>query len=172
MNKITVRRAGVSDAALLAQTRKKAWAATYRGIYPDEWIDHYDEAAHTAKELARLQRPGNEVWLVMDNDICAGYFSYGAPNYGAYRDFAFCLNALYLLPGYQRKGLGRRIFKQVRAAADACGQSRFFCCCNAHNLPAQAFYRAMGGRLGRCDTGHENHAEDQLYFEFYTGEQI
>lgn len=49
---------------------------------------------------------------------------------------------------------------------------QFFCGCNVHNLPARRFYEKMGGVVGEIDDGHENLAEDQMYFEFCTGEQI
>lgn len=103
---------------------------------------------------------------------CAGYFSYGAASHGGYKDFSFCLNSLYLLPPYQHMGLGRRIFAQVRQAARERKLDSFFCGCNVHNLPARRFYEKMGGVVGEIDDGHENLAEDQMYFEFCTGEQI
>ena len=48
------------------------------------------------------------------------------------------------------------------------GIEKFFCGCNSHNLPAQAFYRAMGGVVGAVHGGHADRAEDQMYFEFQT----
>ena len=80
--------------------------------------------------------------------------------------------AKYLLPPYQHMGLGRRIFAQVRQAARERKLDSFFCGCNVHNLPARRFYEKMGGVVGEIDDGHENLAEDQMYFEFCTGEQI
>ena len=111
-------------------------------------------------------------YLVMDGGQCAGYFSYGTASHGGYKDFSFCLNSLYLLPPYQHMGLGRRIFAQVRQAARERKLDSFFCGCNVHNLPARRFYEKMGGVVGEIDDGHENLAEDQMYFEFCTGEQI
>ncbi len=169
---IIFRRAGTADAALLSRTRQKAWAATYRGIYPDEWIDNYDFAAQQARERARLEDPEYHAYAAMDMDkaVCAGYFSYGPPLHGAYKDFALCLNSLYFLPEYQRRGLGSRVFALLRQRARENGLDRFFCGCNLHNRPARRFYEAMGGRIGRTDGGHPNRAEDQVYFEFYLGE--
>lgn len=170
VEQIVFRCARPDDAEMLARARHDAWSTTYRGIYPDEWIDGYDYAAQTARWRAQMQDASQEIRLVMDGGTCAGYFSFGAPSYGAYKDFSFCLNALYLLPPYQRMGLGRRIFEQVCCAARAHGTDRFFCGCNIHNAPARRFYEKMGGVAGRIDGGHENCAEDQMYFEFYLGE--
>lgn len=169
---ILIRRAAVTDAELIAATRRSAWDATYRGIYPDAWIDEYDLTVQTQRERKRLEQPDYSAFLAFDGDQCAGYFSYGTSAHGTYKDFSFCLNSLYLLPPYQRLGLGRRIFTLVRQAALAQGFDSFFCGCNVHNLPAQHFYEKMGGQVGKIDSGHKKPAEDQMYFEFYTGEKL
>ena len=38
---ITFRRAMQADVPLLSETRRRAWDATYRGIYEDEQIDAF-----------------------------------------------------------------------------------------------------------------------------------
>ena len=145
---VEFRRARAEDARLLAETRRRAWDTTYRGIYPDAMIDEYDLEAHTARDAARIADPANAVFLAMDGAECVGYFTYGPYTYGRYKDFALCLNSLYFLPGYRRMGLGRRAFAQLTEFCRERGIQKFFCGCNCHNLPAQAFYRAMGGVVG------------------------
>ena len=85
-----IRRAAVTDAELLAASWRSAWDATYRGIYPDAWIDEYDLAEQTQRERARLEQTDYMAYLVMDGGQCAGYFSYGAAIHGGYKDFSFC----------------------------------------------------------------------------------
>ena len=161
---VEFRRASPEDARLLAETRRRAWDTTYRGIYPDAMIDEYDLEAHTARDAARIADPANAVFLAMDGAECVGYFTYGPYTYGRYKDFALCLNSLYFLPGYRRMGLGRRAFAQLTEFCRERGIQKFFCGCNCHNLPAQAFYRAMGGVVGAVHGGHADRAEDQMYF--------
>lgn len=165
---IVFHRATAQDIALLGQTRQRAWDATYRGIYPDTQIDCFDYATHRKKDERRIAE--QTVFLMMDGDTCAGYFYYGTFPHGRYKDFTLCLNSLYILPPYQRRGLGRRVFDWMREVCRARGEEKFFCGCNCHNEKAQAFYRKMGGVVGCVDGGHDNKAEDQLYFEFYVGE--
>lgn len=162
---ITFRKAGFDDLLLLAQTRQKAWATTYRGIYPDEWIDNYDFGRYIARDRERMMDKNQEFYLVMDEDECVGYFYYGTPHVSL-KDHRFCLNALYLLPQCRRQGVGTRIFEHVRQACSERGIDKFFNGCNVHNLPAQAFYRRMGGVVDLIRDGHENKAEDQMYFEY------
>lgn len=142
-----IRRAAVTDAELLAETRRSAWDATYRGIYPDAWIDEYDLAEQTQRERARLEQTDYMAYLVMDGGQCAGYFSYGVASHGGYKDFSFCLNSLYLLPPYQHMGLGRRIFAQVRQAARERKLDSFSAAAMYIICPHGAFMK--NGRRGR-----------------------
>ena len=127
-----------------------------------------DLSTTAARDAARIADPANAVFLAMDGAECVGYFTYGPYTYGRYKDFTLCLNSLYFLPGYRRMGLGRRAFAQLTEFCRERGIQKFFCGCNCHNLPAQAFYRAMGGVVGAVHGGHADRAEDQMYFEFQT----
>lgn len=162
---IVFKRADYDDLPILAATRQKVWATTYRGIYPDEKIDHFDHNWHIARDRRRMEDPKQEYYLVMDGDACVGYFYYGTPHVD-YKDFIFCLNSLYFLPEYRGKGLGRRVFDLLHKVCAERGIDKFFNGCNIHNLPAQAFYLKMGGVVGLVDGGHSNKSEDQMYFEY------
>lgn len=162
-------KAGPEDAPLLSETRRKAWNVTYRGIYEDALIDNFDYALHRRNDEKRIAE--QEVYLMMDGEHCAGYFYYGAFPGEPYKDFALCLNALYILPPYQGMGLGGRVFSLMREVCRQRGLDKFFCGCNIHNTKAQGFYRKMGGVVGKIDGGHKRRAEDQMYFEFYLGEE-
>ncbi len=162
---IEFRKAGFEDLPLLAQTRQKVWATTYRGIYPDHAIDEFDIHWHVARDRRRMMDKNQEFYLVMDGENCVGYFYYGTPHVKL-KDHVFCLNALYFLPEYRGKGLGSRVFRMIRQVCQERGISKFFNGCNTHNLPAQEFYRKMGGIVDVISDGHENPAEDQMYFEY------
>lgn len=161
MGEIHFRPANPGDAQLWAVTQQKAWAATYRSIYPDACIDHYDYPKKEGQDHRNLSDPEISSYLVMDGAQCAGYFSYGPTSAGE-----FYLKSLYILPPYQGRGLGREIFRQLRADCSGLGFTGFYCHCNQHNLPARDFYVHMGGRLVCIDGGHANRAEDQCRYEF------
>ena len=160
-SKVTFKKAEPTDAPLLAATRQKAWAATYRGIYPDEMIDQYDLERYTAKDRERLQDPKRETYLLLDGEACVGYFSYGANARGK-----FCLYSIYLLPEYQRKGIGRAMMRQVASACREGGEASFYCDCQPQNVRARRFYEAMGGNLIWFSPRHQNRAEDSCRYEF------
>ncbi len=170
--KIVFRKAVPEDAPTLAATRQKVWDATYRGIYPDEMIDCYDLSLFTERDAKRIANPENEVWLVMDGAACVGYLVVGPCGFGTYKDFDFCLNSLYLLPPYQKTGLGRKAFDLTVAACRSRGLDKFFCCCDPHNHNAMGFYEHMGGVLSAQDLGHANKAEDTVIFEFLLNAEL
>ena len=167
---IELRKAVPSDALLLAKTRQLVWKETYRGIYPDEMLDDYDINFYSSRDRQRLEDPRYCFYLYMDGEKCVGYFSFGPYNFGTYKDFNLCLNNLYILGEYKVHGLGKRAFDCIKAHCVEQGIGKFFCGCNAHNLPAIEFYKHMGGIQGDFPQFHDNKSDDIIHFEFYTGE--
>lgn len=163
---IEFKRAVLADAAIIAITRQKAWDATYRGIYPDEMIDEFDLERHTLREKERLRNGNYQCFLVEDEGKCVGYFAYGIIREGIWKDFSFRLHSLYLLPQYQHKGLGKKIFSQVCESCVSIGRGRMYLDCHPANENALNFYRCMGGSITYINTGHTNPCEDECHIEF------
>ncbi len=147
------------DAKTISNLRRVIWGTTYRGIYPDSVIDGFDLEWHTQRDLERIKDPGLRVYLIRYADMPIGYFTLKTAD-------PVYIESLYLLKEYQRQGNGRRAFMIAEQYCAERGTSMYYCNCNAHNHPAQAFYHAMGGVIIKQDTGHENKQENQLAFEF------
>ena len=163
---IEFRKAELDDALTIIQTRQRAWDATYRGIYPDEMIDGFDYQWHLEAEQKRLSDPNFHCWMVLDSDSCVGYFSCGPVRRGVWNDVRFRLHSLYLLPGYQKMGLGRKMFEQVKKVCLQAGFQGMFLDCHPDNSNALNFYRHMGGVITDVDGGHENKQEDSCTIEY------
>jgi GNAT superfamily N-acetyltransferase len=167
---ISIRKATTADAPLVAYTRQIVWEQTYRGIYPDDKLDHYDLVDYACRDREKLVDQSNHYYLIMDGIDCVGYFSFGPYHYGVYKDFSLCINHLYILRSHQGLGLGRRAFEIITRHCREKQIRKFFCGCNANNLPALSFYRHMGGIQGD-ETSYALPKEDQIiHFEFYLGE--
>lgn len=158
------------DALLLANMRRLVWLETYRGIYPDSMLDEYDADAYAIRDRRRIEDPSHHYYFFIENGRCAGYFSFGPYNYGNYKDFALCLNNLYILKAYQRRGLGRKAFATINEYCKTHQIQRFFCGCNANNIPAVSFYRHMGGIQGDAYNPDCPKQDQIIHFEFYLGE--
>lgn len=167
---VTVQKASPQDAKFVTATRRIVWEQTYRGIYPDSMLEDYDYDRHLKRDTDLISSPHQHYYLFMDGEECIGYMSFGPYNYGTYKDFCLCLNSLYICEGYKGHGLGKQAFSILRQYAARQGIPKFFCGCNVHNLPAQSFYRHMGGVAGDISTGHENPSEDIIHFEFHIGD--
>lgn len=135
-------------------------------------LDDYDVNFYASRDRQRLKNPVHHYYLYMEGEACVGYFSFGPYNFGTYKDFDMCLNNLYIRKGYKGCGLGKRAFEFLRAFCAEQEIPKFFCGCNAHNSPAIAFYRHMGGIQGDCPESHENKSDDIIHFEFHIGEKI
>ena len=167
---VEIRRALPEDARLISETRKVVWEETYRGIYPDEKLDKYDVSYYEQRDREHISNDAEHYYLFLDGKRCVGYFSYGPYHYGSYKDFDLCINHLYILSEYKAIGLGKSAFRQIIEYCHANKIEKFFCGCNANNIPAISFYRHMGGIQG----GHADVTlpkEDQIiHFEFYLGD--
>ena len=167
---VRICKATPADAHLIAQTRKVVWTQTYRGIYPDQKLDEYDLSFYEQRDHAHISDDAQHYYLFLDEEQCVGYFSYGPSHYGPYKDFDLCLNHLYIVKENQGKGFGKRAFAQIIEYCRSHQIHKFFCGCNANNLPAVSFYRHMGGVQGDAP-GEGLPKEDQIiHFEFYLGE--
>lgn len=148
-----------SEVSTLGILRQKAWAATYRGIYPDEMIDQFYFQWHREKDLLRLRNPEYRNWFITVSGKKVGYLTLrlGEP---------LLLQSLYLLPQAQNQGLGRQSFEFIDRYCLERGISVFRCHCQPDNKNAIGFYEKMGGVIVDRDEGNEERWQDSVIFEF------
>lgn len=164
---IELRKGVPGDGELIAQTRQKCWATTYRGIFPDDAIDQFDYGWHIARDEKRLHDPDFHYYLVMDGDQCVGYVSCGKVKQGTFKDYSFRLQSAYLLKEYRGRGIGKRMMEQVFQDCRNAGFNKLFWECSPHNHSAIGFYTHLGAVMTEVDSGHENRQEDACYFEYH-----
>lgn len=152
--------AAAEDAKVIAALRQGIWAATYRGIYPDEVIDNFDFAWHEERDRVRIMAEGFTVCLIRADDETVGYLILDD------RGERPRLQSLYVLPDYQRQGIGRKALALMEEHCRALGATGFVLSCNPHNENACRFYETMGGAVIYADVGHENRQEDGVIYQF------
>ncbi len=161
-----------ADAQLMAIIRWQSWQETYPGIYPEEMLTNYDVPAVMERFAARLENPSYRGILLLCDGQMGGYAFVGPGNFGPYKDFDLCLNNLYILKKYQRKGMGRLAFSAIAQYCSQRGIAKFYCGCNANNPNAIAFYRAMGGSQADEALPDVPKYDQIVHFEFNLGESI
>lgn len=152
-----------SEVHALGSLRKQAWAATYRGIYPDHMIDGFDFQWHEERDLQRLQSRKFHHWFIKENGESIGYLTIRTA------DFLY-LYSLYLLPIAQKKGYGRQAMAFVAHFCKECGKTTFRCHCQPDNTNAMEFYERMGGRIVERDYDNVEKWQNTAVFEFLTSD--
>ncbi|MBA2494230.1 MAG: GNAT family N-acetyltransferase, partial [Acidobacteria bacterium] len=149
---IVYRRANVKDALAVAKVHVESWHKSFAGIVPQEFLDNLTVEK---REQAFRQRFGEENYKMFvaetANDGIVGFADFGKSRE---KDFAFEaeLYAIYLLPEFQRKGIGENLFKlcQKEMIADKVN-SMYLMALDVS--PYKPFYEKMGGQI----VGKGNH---------------
>ena len=127
------------DAKTIIELRKRIWATTYRGLYPDSMIDDFDYAWHLEKELQRIRHPQYRVYRIVKDDCNIGYLS-------TRKTDVVMLQSLYVLEEYQHQGIGRTAFEFVKRYSRENEVDSFVCHCLPENWNARKFYEKWAGR--------------------------
>ncbi|MCY0863742.1 MAG: GNAT family N-acetyltransferase [Sulfobacillus sp.] len=149
---VHIRAATPDDYAGIAKVHVDSWRATYRGIIPDSFLDQltyegsesrWRQSAtslppHYAMFVAETQPPTNEI---------VG-FANGGHVRASDAEFQGELYAIYLLPSYQRQGIGQQLFYQIVQHLTEHGYPSLLIWVLKDN-PARFFYERLGGTVIR-----------------------
>lgn len=146
MEEIAVRRARPEEALAIARVHVASWRASYRGIVPDAFLDGLSAEGRLPRWQQTLgsTAAGAGVWVAEVAGEIVGLASAGQERSGD-RHYRGELYALYLLPAYQRRGLGRRLVGAVAAHLVEQGIQTLVLWVLAANAPGRRFYEALGG---------------------------
>ena len=107
-----IRKAYPTDAYTLIKIRDLSWKNEYYDILPNEILydmhKHYDE---NVKHLQDQINENNRILVAIEGETIVGFVFYGkvsgdSGEYGEIRE-------IYVLPEYQKRGFGRRLFQQA-----------------------------------------------------------
>ena len=141
---VIIRPAHFGDEARLARVYIDTWRAAYRGLLSQSLLDDLSYRDVTVQWVRTLEHAQTHCFLAQnEREEVTGFITAG-PEMTGTTGFDAEVYTLYVLPGFQRLGVGNRL---LRAAVDALVDS------NRSSLiiwvlkgnPAEAFYRKMGG---------------------------
>ena len=164
-NNVTFEPVKIEEVPELVRLRLLTRIETYSEIYPREWIDGFDTAQSEEKFRKIASDPDQNLLFINVDGKHAGYLCFGREMEKTMPENSICINMLYLLRTFQRRGIGALAIEQVRDYCRSIGRYRFYNGCNMHNEAALRFYRAIGGQIIAEYGGHENRALDQVVFE-------
>lgn len=151
IKEIQLRRAGVADAEAIARVRLESWRATYRGMIPDAYLDGMqleDSVLHWRTILQALATAGERICVyVAESEGQVIGFASGMLLPEPKLEMQAELTALYLLPAWQRSGIGRRMLQKVVRTLQAQGAHSLLAWVISGNAVARNFFEELGGAL-------------------------
>ena len=153
---ITIRRARLADAPLIAVVHVAAWRSTYPAILPNAYLArlsvrrqavHYEATirngfgVHVASASGADAEPAGGPARVVGCVTCA------PAQPGTHRQAEGEIETLYVLDDWRERGLGRRLMRAAAAHLIAAGCRSAFLWVLRDN-PSRWFYERLGGRVG------------------------
>jgi ribosomal protein S18 acetylase RimI-like enzyme len=150
-----VRAAVTGDAPAMGQVMVEAWLTAHRGQIPDgawqkrvdEWTPNVSAAAWARVLTEQAEGDARRVVLLVaetDTGEPVGLVLATEDEDDASGSTAQ-IDALYVRPGRQGQGVGRRLLRGAARELAALGFARLRIGVLTANLPARAFYEALGG---------------------------
>ncbi|HMA30688.1 MAG TPA: GNAT family N-acetyltransferase [Casimicrobiaceae bacterium] len=145
---ITIRPANVRDAAAIARLRIESWRATYRGLVPDAYLAQMDADESIAMwERVLTAGPSTASVFVAESDGEVIGFAAGNMLREPRFDLDAELSAVYVRSAFQRKGIGRRLVREVTRAQRAHGAHGLVAWVIAGNKLGRGFFERLDGEL-------------------------
>lgn len=143
---INLRQPTPDDADAIARVQALSWQSTYRGMVPDEYLDSIEVGAWAERHRSHMESdPEDFVSYVAEVDGAIVGWALGGPNRNGESEFAGELFIIYLLPGYERQGIGRKLMSAVAKSLVGFGLESMIVWVLTENLAARRFYEALGG---------------------------
>ena len=146
---VDIRLARPEDAPAIARVHVVTWQTTYRGLIADALIDEValEEREAMWGHILTVYAETHPVLVAEDFGIGVCGFGNAGPLRGEdVQGYSGEFKTLYLLPAYQRRGIGRAMLCRLAAQLLERGHDAALAWVLASN-PACGFYETMGGVL-------------------------
>ena len=144
---VSVRTALAADGAAIGRVHVESWLATYRGVFPDDYLDALDPEARGKRwteRLASAEARPHECTLVLVVDGIVSGFSDVGPNRDGLGASVGEVSSIYLHPDAIGRGLGRTLFAAAVEVLRASGHHAAVLWVAEANVRARRFYERAG----------------------------
>ena len=144
---VLVRAALASDGAAIGRVHVESWLGTYRGVFPDEFLDALDAERRGRRWTERLAgaegRPQEAVLVVEVDGVVSGFSAIG-PNQDGLGESVGEVWSVYLHPDVIGWGVGRALFGAAVDLLRARGCQEAVLWVAEANVRARQFYERAG----------------------------
>src|SRR5688572_24141869 len=119
MGSVSIRDAGLSDAALIREIAEKTWWPTYSPILEKEQLQYMLNMIYSEPALQNVMNDGSQHFIILADDRGPqGFASFGKRKED---ESIFKLHKLYILPDNHGKGYGKALIVEIKSRLEAQG---------------------------------------------------
>ena len=146
---IQIRQAAPTDAPGIARVHVDSWRTTYFDVLPREFLVglSYSDRENLWQDSLQTPIDGKCHYVAESSDGEIIGFSVSGPESEGNSVHAGEIYAIYLLAGYQRLGVGRRLFLASCSSLRDAGIGSMLLWVLEENHRARQFYESLGGKL-------------------------
>lgn len=144
---MNIRVAIIDDVPHIAYINVETWLTTYKGIVPDKFLQERKEKLEEFVEEIQKKFKEDDIKVLVceeDNRV-VGFATYGREREDDL-EYEGELYAIYFLETYQKKGLGKEVFKQVVRDLISIGINSMLIWALEENKACR-FYEKLGGKI-------------------------
>lgn len=142
---LQIRKAYPTDAYSLIQIYDAVWKNEFYDILPNgifqEMSRTVEKRVHHLKD--QIQE-NNRIFVALEDEVTIGFIFYGKTSNSVYNS-AFEIRSIYILPEFQRRGIGSQLFQNVSAEIEKLGYHFLIVHCPIHSNGID-FFLKMGGK--------------------------
>lgn len=159
-----VREATVADCPAVARAHVRSWQESFAGIMPQSFLDKMSVEKRARAFESRFPDDSYRMYVAeVSGPGVVGFADCGEPREHV-KGYEGELYAMYLLPEFQRKGLGTRLFNLCVRFLIESGKSSMYLLA-LEISPYRTFYEKMGGRnIGRKQLEIEGVMYDEVVY--------
>ena len=135
-----VRFAQRADASEIGYIQFENIKNTYRGIYTDEFFDSMDLNEYISKSEIYIDNKRFRTIVKEENNYIIGFACIDL----YIKNNVAMLDYLHVRSGYQNRGIGTELFREMCSLADGLGIERMEISCVEGNDNAKLFYEKLG----------------------------
>jgi len=166
---VIIRNAVPADAEQITRAHVESWKTTYRGIFPDDWLDKSPEtiAKNIENRRVRIAQDPDLGWPEIVAEVDGKIVGLASGGVNRNPDFPYQadLCAIYLLKEYQNQGIGKLL---VRSFAELVLKNRMqsmIIWALEENHKARRFYEKLGGKVAGATLFKDKYPEIGFGFD-------
>lgn len=145
---ITFHEGNIKDIPLIRELTFKIWPVTYGPILSREQIDYMLEMMYSPASLEQqMLEQGHRFVIAYESSQPAGFASFSRKDTD---NAAYKLHKIYVLPGFQGKGVGKKLIDHIIQSILPVGAKTLELNVNRHNT-AKTFYEKQGFEIVRTE---------------------